>query len=139
VKRLFLLQIRWTAAEWFRWASCRLRKSADVLGLRCTEALLEGRAAGAIRFRRPRAWAMLGRGARPVAERAASYAADPPGRWPSARSAEDASMFCAWPKEKIAPLASPWNYIKHPRSCRPTGGAVASCSTAFAACRAEQA
>src|SRR2546423_13020884 len=115
VNRLFLLQVRVDAAEWFHWAEGQGLREEVVMFLRYVpEALLRPVPAEPIPFSTPRAWAMLAE-ALDLAERGGILT-------PAVRRAlafgrvspEDAAMFCAMAEEGIARLRPPEYYVEHP-------------------------
>jgi MoxR-like ATPase len=115
VNRLFLLQVRVDAEEWFAWAAQQHLREEVVLFLRhMPEALMRPVPAEPIPFSTPRAWAMLAE-ALDLAERGGILT-------PAIRRAlafgrvspEDAAMFCAMAEESIAKLRPAEHYVAHP-------------------------
>jgi MoxR-like ATPase len=115
INRLFLLQVRVDAEEWFHWAEANHIREEVVLFLRYVpEALLRPVPAEPVPFSTPRAWAMLAE-ALDLAERGGILT-------PAIRRAlafgrvspEDAAMFCAMTEEKIARLHAVEHYVDHP-------------------------
>jgi MoxR-like ATPase len=115
VNRLFLLQVRVEAGEWFAWAEREGVREEVVLFLRhVPEALLRPVPAEPVPFSTPRAWATLGdaldraeRGGilTPAVRRALAFGRVSP---------EDAAMFCALTEEPIAKLRLAEHYVEHP-------------------------
>jgi MoxR-like ATPase len=124
VNRLFLVQIRVDADEWFHWAEGQNLREEVVLFVRYVpEALLRPVPAAPIPFSTPRAWAMLA-DALDLAERGGILT--PPIRRALAFgrvSPEDAAMFCAMAEEKIARLQPVEHYVEYPEDL-PTGEAA---------------
>ncbi|MCI0460160.1 MAG: AAA family ATPase [Gemmataceae bacterium] len=115
VNRLFLLQVRVDADEWFEWAAGQNLREEVVLFLRhMPEALMRPVPAEPVPFSTPRAWAMLAE-ALDLAERGGILT-------PAIRRAlafgrvspEDAAMFCAMAEESIAKLQPAEHYVTHP-------------------------
>ena len=115
VNRLFLLQVRVDADEWFHWAERHNVREEVVLFLRhMPEALLRPVPAEPMPFSTPRSWAMLAE-ALDLAERGGILT-------PAIRRAlafgrvspEDAAMFCAMAEESIARLRQAEYYVEHP-------------------------
>jgi MoxR-like ATPase len=115
VNRLFLLQVRVDAAEWFAWARRQELREEVVLFLQhVPEALMRPVPMEPVPFSTPRAWAMLaealdlaeGRGilSREI-RRALAFGRVSP---------EDAAMFCAMTEESIARLRTADHYVEHP-------------------------
>jgi MoxR-like ATPase len=124
VNRLFLVQIRVDAEEWFHWAEGQNLREEVMLFLRYVpEALLRPVPAAPIPFSTPRAWAMLAE-ALDLAERGGILT--PPIRRALAFgrvSPEDAAMFCAMAEEKIFRLRPVEHYVDYPEDL-PTGEAA---------------
>jgi MoxR-like ATPase len=115
VNRLFLLQIRVDADEWFAWAQRQNVRAEVVLFLQhMPEALMRTVPPEPVPFSTPRAWAMLaealdlaeGRGilTREI-RRALAFGRVSP---------EDAAMFCTLTEEPIARLRPAEHYVTHP-------------------------
>jgi hypothetical protein len=124
VNRLFLVQIRVDAGEWFDWAAGQHLREEVVMYLRYVpEALLRPVPAEPIPFSTPRAWAMLAE-ALDLAERGGILTAQIRRALAFGRvSPEDAAMFCAMAEEKIARLRPVEHYVDHPEDL-PTGEAA---------------
>jgi MoxR-like ATPase len=124
VNRLFLLQVRVDAGEWFEWAQSQNLREEVVLFLRYVpEALLRAVPPEPIPFSTPRAWAMLAE-ALDLAERGGILTADIRRALAFGRvSAEDAAMFCAMAEEKIARLHPAEHYVDHPEDLPATEAA----------------
>jgi MoxR-like ATPase len=115
VNRLFLVQVRVDAEEWFHWAEGQKVREEVVLFLRYVpEALLRPVPAEPIPFSTPRAWAMLaealdlaekGGVLTPAIRRALAFGRVSP---------EDAAMFCAMAEESINRLRPADWYLEHP-------------------------
>ncbi|MCC6419052.1 MAG: AAA family ATPase [Gemmataceae bacterium] len=115
VNRLFLLQVRVDADEWFHWAARQNVREEVVLFLRhMPEALMRSVPIEPVPFSTPRAWAMLAE-ALDLAERGGILG-------PAIRRAlafgrvspEDAAMFCAMAEESIARLRLADHYVERP-------------------------
>src|SRR5262249_17986425 len=115
VNRLFLLQVRVDADEWFAWAQRQKLREEVMLFLRyMPEALLRPVPPEPIPFSTPRAWAMLA-GSLDLAERGGILTTPIRRALAFGRvSPEDAAMFCAMAEEGIARLKPPAHYIEHP-------------------------
>jgi MoxR-like ATPase len=124
VNRLFLLQIRVDADEWFQWADSQGIREEVVLLLRhMPEALLRPVPMEPVPFSTPRAWAMLAEALdlaeqggilTPQIRRALAFGRVSP---------EDAAMFCAMAEESIARLRPAEYYVEHPESLPATEAA----------------
>jgi MoxR-like ATPase len=115
VNRLFLVQVRVDAEEWFHWAESQQVREEVLVFLRYVpEALLRPVPAEPVPFSTPRAWAMLAE-ALDLAERGGILT-------PAIRRAlafgrvspEDAAMFCALAEERIGSLRPAEYYVEHP-------------------------
>jgi MoxR-like ATPase len=115
VNRLFLLQVRVDADEWFRWAEGEGLRDEVVQFLRhMPEALLRPVPAEPIPFSTPRAWAMLAE-ALDLAERAGILTRAIRRALAFGRvSPEDAAMFCSMAEESIGRLRRADHYVEHP-------------------------
>jgi MoxR-like ATPase len=115
VNRVFLLQIRVDADEWFRWAAAEGVRAEVVLYLRhVPEALLRPVPLEPVPFSTPRAWAMLA-GALDLAERGGVLTREVRRALAFGRvSPEDAAMFCAMTEQSIADLRLADHYVEHP-------------------------
>jgi MoxR-like ATPase len=124
VNRLFLLQVRVDAGEWFHWAEAHKVREEVMLFIRYVpEALMRPVPMEPVPFSTPRAWAMLA-GALDLAERADILT--PPIRRALAFgrvSPEDAAMFCALAEEKISRLHLAGHYVEHPEDLPKTEAA----------------
>jgi hypothetical protein len=115
VNRLFLLQVRVDAEEWFDWAERQHLREEVVLFVRYVpECLMRPVPPEPVPFSSPRAWAMLAdaldlaeRGGilTPAVRRALAFGRVSP---------EDAAMFCAMAEEGITRLRPPEYYVEHP-------------------------
>lgn len=115
VNRLFLLQVRVDAGEWFAWAETHNLREEVILFLRhMPEALLRPVPLEPVPFSTPRAWAMLSE-ALDLAEKANVLDREVRRALVFGRvSAEDAAMFCAMTDERIERLRPAAYYIDHP-------------------------
>jgi MoxR-like ATPase len=115
VNRLFLLQVRVDAEEWFRWAERQNLREEVVWFLRhVPEALMRPVPAEPVPFSTPRAWAMLA-DALDLAERGGILTGAIRRALAFGRlSAEDAAMFCAMAEESIPRLRTADHYVEHP-------------------------
>jgi MoxR-like ATPase len=115
VNRLFLLQVRVDADEWFAWAERQSLREEVVLFLRhMPEALMRPVPMEPIPFSTPRAWAMLAE-ALDLAERGGILTREIRRALAFGRvSPEDAAMFCAMAEESIARLRPAEHYVTHP-------------------------
>ena len=115
VNRLFLLQVRVDAEEWFGWAAREGLREEVVLFLRhVPEALLRPVPAEPVPFSTPRAWAMLA-GALDLAERGGILTREVRRALAFGRvSPEDAAMFCVLTEQPIANLRRAEYYVEHP-------------------------
>jgi MoxR-like ATPase len=115
INRVFLLEVRVDAAEWFHWAESQRIRAEVMAFLRFVpEALLRPVPPEPVPFSTPRAWAMLAE-ALDLAEQAGVLT-------PAIRRAlafgrvspEDAAMFCALAEERIGGLQPAQHYVEHP-------------------------
>jgi MoxR-like ATPase len=115
VNRLFLLQVRVDADEWFTWAEGQGLREEVVLFLKhIPEALLRPVPMEPIPFSTPRAWAMLAE-ALDLAEKGGILTPQIRRALAFGRvSPEDAAMFCAMAEEGIARLRMAEHYVNHP-------------------------
>jgi MoxR-like ATPase len=121
VNRLFLLQVRVDAEEWFAWAATQQVREEVVIFLRFVpEALLRPVPAEPVPFSTPRAWAMLAE-ALDLAERGGILTPQVRRALAFGRvSPEDAAMFCAMAEERIGRFRPAEHYVEHPEDL-PTG------------------
>ncbi len=124
VNRLFLLQVRVDADEWFQWAGREKVREEVVLFLRhIPEALMRPVPAEPVPFSTPRAWAMFAE-ALDLAERGGILTRDIRRALAFGRvSPEDAAMFCAMTEENIARLRLADYYVEHPEELPATEAA----------------
>ncbi len=124
VNRLFLLQVRVDAEEWFAWARRQGVREEVVLFLQhMPEALMRPVPAEPVPFSTPRAWAMLAE-ALDLAEQRGILTREIRRALAFGRvSPEDAAMFCAMTEESIARLRPAEHYVEHPDDL-PTGEAA---------------
>ncbi len=115
VNRLFLLQVRVEADEWFRWAEARNLRGEVVSFLRhMPEALMRPVPAEPIPFSTPRAWALLAEALDRV-ERGGILSREVRRALAFGRvSPEDAAMFCAMAEEFITQWQPAEYYLGHP-------------------------
>ena len=124
VNRLFLLQVRVDADEWFAWARRQNLRDEVVLFLRhMPEALMRPVPPEPVPFSTPRAWAMLAE-ALDLAEARGILTREIRRALAFGRvSPEDAAMFCAMAEEGIARLRPPEDYVLHPEELPATEAA----------------
>jgi hypothetical protein len=124
VNRLFLLQVRVDAEEWFRWAQRQNLREEVVSYLRhMPEALLRPVPAEPIPFSTPRAWAMLAE-ALDLAEEAGLLTKEIRRALAFGRvSPEDAALFCAMAEESITRLQKAEHYVDYPEELPATDAA----------------
>jgi hypothetical protein len=115
VNRLFLLQIRVDAAEWFAWAARQnVRDEVIQFLTHMPEALQRPVPATPVPFSTPRAWATLA-DSLDLAERGGILSLEVRRALAFGRvSPEDASMFCAITEEGIVRLRPAEHYVNHP-------------------------
>lgn len=115
VNRLFLLQIRVDAEEWFRWAEEQKLREGVIAFLRhIPEALLRPVPTEPIPFSTPRSWAMLAE-ALDMAELGGILTREVRRALAFGRvSPEDAAMFCALAEESIGRFHFADHYVDHP-------------------------
>jgi MoxR-like ATPase len=115
VNRLFLLQVRVDAEEWFLWAERQPLREEVVSFLRhMPEALMRPVPAEPVPFSTPRAWAMLA-DALDLAERGGILTREVRRALAFGRlSPEDAAMYCAMAEESIARLRLADYYVTRP-------------------------
>jgi MoxR-like ATPase len=115
VNRLFLLQIRVDAKEWFAWARRQNLREEVVLFLHhMPEALMRPVPPEPVPFSTPRAWAMLAE-ALDLAEARGILTREIRRALAFGRVApEDAAMFCTLTEEPIARLRPAEHYVAHP-------------------------
>jgi MoxR-like ATPase len=124
VNRLFLLQIRVDAAEWFAWADTQNLRE-DVLQFlgHVPEALLRPVPMEPVPFSTPRAWAMLAE-ALDLAERGGVLTTDIRRALAFGRlSPEDAAMYCAMTDDRLQRVQPADYYVEHPGEL-PEGEAI---------------
>jgi hypothetical protein len=115
VNRLFLLQVRVDADEWFVWAARqKVREEVVLFLMHMPEALQRPVPATPVPFSTPRAWATLA-DALDLAERGGILSREVRRALAFGRvSPEDASMFCAITEEGIDRLRPAEHYVLHP-------------------------
>lgn len=124
VNRLFLVQVRVDADEWFAWAKRQgLREEVVAFLQHMPEALLRPVPAEATPFSTPRAWALLAE-ALDLAERAGVLTREIRRALAFGRvSPEDAALFCAMAEESITRLQPAEHYVDHPEELPATEAA----------------
>jgi MoxR-like ATPase len=115
VNRLFLLQVRVDADEWFAWAAReKVRDEVVAFLTHMPEALQRSVPATPVPFSTPRAWATLA-DALDLAERGGILSREVRRALAFGRvSPEDAAMFCALAEEGIGRLRPAEHYVEHP-------------------------
>lgn len=115
VNRLFLVQVRVDAEEWFAWAQANQVRDEVVQYLRhVPEALLRSVPVEPVPFSTPRSWAMLAE-ALDLTEKAGLLTGEIRRALAFGRvSAEDAAMFCAMTEDADVKLHRADYYLDHP-------------------------